>query len=182
MPVPGRKGIAMDNKNNQKKKKGGGGALLVFLLIFLLPRLLEALENSNFERQFSRAIWQMQRWLIQLGLDPDLLPLLFVAVLVLIAVVITSAKKAAKKRDAEQGSTKAYTSAGRTTAATRRPDPRNRSFTPPEPSCIVCDHTGEDHFVRDKQQRIAQLDEWLKNGLIAREEYKVLKSRYERDL
>ena len=40
----------------------------------------------------------------------------------------------------------------------------------------------DDHFVRDKAQRIAQLDEWLKNGLIDREEYRVLKSRYERDL
>ena len=172
----------MDNKNNQKKKKGGGGTLLFFLLIFLLPRLLEALEDSNFERQFSRALWQMQRWLMQLGLDPDLLPLLIVAVLVLIAILITSAKNAAKKREAEQGSTKAFTSGGRTKAAAQRPDPRTRSFTPPEPNCIVCDHTGEDHFVRDKAQRIAQLDEWVKNGLIDREEYKVLKSRYERDL
>ena len=183
MPAAGRKGKAMDNKNNQKKKnKGGGGVLLFFLLFFLLPRLLEALEDSGFERQFSRAIWQMQRWLIQLGLDPDLLPVLVVAVLVLIAVLIGAAKMAMKKRKEEQGSTKAYTSAGRTRAATQRPDPRNRSFTPPEPSCIVCDHTGEDHFLRDKAQRIAQLDEWLKNGLIDKEEYRVLQSRYERDL
>ena len=183
MPAGGRKGKAMDNKNNQKKKnKGGGGVLLVFLLFFLLPRLLEALEDSGFERQLSQILWQLQRGLMQLGLDPDLLPVLVVAVLVLIAVLIGVAKKAMKKRKEEQGSIPVNRSGGRTAAASRRPDPRNRSFVPPEPSCIVCDHTGEDHFLRDKAQRIAQLDEWLKNGLIDREEYRVLQSRYERDL
>ncbi len=36
----------------------------------------------------------------------------------------------------------------------------------------------EDHFQRDKRTRIEQLDEWLKNGLIDRKEYKVLEKRY----
>ena len=61
-------------------------------------------------------------------------------------------------------------------------DPRTESFTKPEAPCIVYEQTGEDHFARDKQNRIRQLDEWLKNGLIDRAEYAVLKSRYERDL
>lgn len=40
---------------------------------------------------------------------------------------------------------------------------------------------GEDHFERDRRRRIAQLDDWLKSGLIDRDEYKNLKRRYERD-
>ena len=43
------------------------------------------------------------------------------------------------------------------------------------------DAQGEDHFQRDRRNRISQLDDWLKSGLIDRDEYKNLKRRYERD-
>ena len=43
------------------------------------------------------------------------------------------------------------------------------------------DAQGEDHFQRDRRNRISQLDDWLKSGLIDRDEYKTLKRRYERD-
>ena len=61
-------------------------------------------------------------------------------------------------------------------------DPRMKTFTKPEAPCIVCEHTGEDHLARDKANRIRQLDDWLKSGLIDRAEYRVLKDRYEKDL
>ena len=70
--------------------------------------------------------------------------------------------------------------------AAQRPTPTirtaQRDFSAPEAPCIVCEQTGEDHFVRDKARRIAQLDEWLKNGLIDRNEYRVMKDRYERGI
>ena len=58
----------------------------------------------------------------------------------------------------------------------------HRDFSPPEAPCIVCEQTGEDHFARDKARRIAQLDEWLKNGIIDKNEYRVLKDRYQRGI
>ena len=58
----------------------------------------------------------------------------------------------------------------------------HRDFSAPEAPCIVCENTGEDHFQRDKVRRIKQLDDWLKNGIIGREEYRVLKDRYERGI
>ena len=58
----------------------------------------------------------------------------------------------------------------------------HRDFSAPEAPCIVCENTGEDHFQRDKVRRIKQLDDWLKNGLIDREEYRVLKDRYQRGI
>ena len=61
-------------------------------------------------------------------------------------------------------------------------DPRMKTFTKPDAPCIVCDHTGEDHLERDKRNRIRQLDDWLKSGLIDRKEYAVLKDRFERDM
>ena len=57
-----------------------------------------------------------------------------------------------------------------------------RDFRAPEAPCIVCENTGEDHFQRDKARRIAQLDDWLKNGIIDREEYRVMKDRYQRGI
>ena len=57
-----------------------------------------------------------------------------------------------------------------------------RDFRAPEAPCIVCEQTGDDHFQRDKARRIAQLDDWLKNGLIDRQEYLVLKDRYQRGI
>ena len=67
-------------------------------------------------------------------------------------------------------------------SAIHRVDPRSKSFVKPDAPCIVCEHTGEDHLERDKQNRIRQLDDWLKTGLIDRNEYRVLKDRFERDL
>ena len=57
-----------------------------------------------------------------------------------------------------------------------------RDFSAPDAPCIVGEQTGEDHFQRDKARRIAQLNDWLKIGLIDKEEYRVLKDRYERGI
>ncbi len=67
------------------------------------------------------------------------------------------------------------------TVSHSHPRTANQRFPQPEAYCVTCENTGEDHFVRDRKRRIAQLDEWLKNGLIDREEYRVLKYRFERD-
>ena len=58
----------------------------------------------------------------------------------------------------------------------------HRDFSAPEAACIVCEQTGEDHFQRDKVRRLAQLEDWLKIGLIDRAEYRVLKDRYGRGI
>ena len=168
------------NNKKEKKKTTGLGTAIVFLLVFVIPQLMSLMESDGFRSR----LWILQHWLRRNGIDPDLLPLLVVGALLLIALLIGRLKAARRKAKAETETRRptANSSAGRTSAATQRPDPRSRSFTPPEPSCIVCDHTGEDHFARDKAQRIAQLDEWLKNGLVDKDEYRVLKDRYERDL
>ena len=171
----------MNNKKDKKdKKKSPGLGLIVFLLVFVIPQVMALLESDSFRSRF----WVIERWLQRNGMDPELFPLLVAGALLLIALLIGRLTAARKKAKAETEARRPTTnaSAGRTAAAKQRPDPRTRSFTPPEPSCIVCDHTGEDHFARDKAQRIAQLDEWLKNGLVDREEYRVLRDRYERDL
>ena len=69
--------------------------------------------------------------------------------------------------------------------APQRSVPPQRSMPPPDmpdAACVVCDNTGEDHFAHDKAQRIAQLDDFLKNGIIDKAEYRTLRERYERGL
>ncbi len=70
-------------------------------------------------------------------------------------------------------------------APQRSAAPPRRPMPPPDvpdAACVVCDNTGEDHFAHDKAQRIAQLDEFLKNGIIDKAEYRTLRDRYERGL
>lgn len=42
------------------------------------------------------------------------------------------------------------------------------------------ENTAQQNFSRDKQRRIRQLDDFLKNGLIDKNEYLLLRSRYEK--
>ena len=70
-------------------------------------------------------------------------------------------------------------------APQRSAAPPRRPMPPPDvpdAACVVCDNTGEDHFAHDKAQRIAQLDTFLKNGIIDKAEYRTLRERYERGL
>ena len=70
-------------------------------------------------------------------------------------------------------------------APQRSAAPPRRPMPPPDvpdAACVVCDNTGEDHFAHDKAQRIAQLDDFLKNGIIDKAEYRTLRDRYERGL
>lgn len=164
----------MANESNKKKKKSGGAWWLIFVVIALLSQASEGIDLSGLAPLWHRFRVTLLRYGITL--DPGIVLLAaVVAVLLLISVIVKAAKRRGEVVERKPAT-------ARTSAAIHRPDPRSRSFTPPEPSCIVCDHTGEDHFQHDKAQRIQQLSEWLKNGLIDREEYKVLKARYERDL
>ena len=112
-------------------------------------------------------------------------------VLILIFWVLPAILKKAKgKQQSQQKSGQNARAAAQRRTPTvelHRPAPSmnraaHRQFTVPDAPCIVCENTGEDHFQRDKARRIAQLDEWLKNGLIDRKEYLVLKDRYQRGI
>lgn len=110
--------------------------------------------------------------------------------------VIKKVKSGKENKQAGKPAAKVQTAAQRRTPSVemhrpapsmKRPTPSaarsaHRDFSAPEAPCIVCEQTGEDHFQRDKARRIAQLNDWLKIGLIDREEYRVLKDRYERGI
>ena len=168
------------NQNKQQKKKGLGGWLWV-ILIFLIPNLVEALEDSD--------LWWNLRWGLNRlfhGAGPMNTAIVGMVVLgavfVILALILLRVILSALRRKSGENDTASFAREGRVSAAVNRPDPRSKSFQQPDPYCVVCDHTGEDHFEHDRKRRLQQLNEWLKNGLIDREEYKVLRYRYERDL
>ena len=123
--------------------------------------------------------------------------LLFIVVLIVFAVVKYVARDAKnwktpsgttlaeqlKKRDERMAA--AQDAASPRQAEPQRSAPPRRPRPPPDvpdAACVVCDNTGEDHFAHDKAQRIAQLDDFLKNGIIDKAEYRTLRERYERGL
>ena len=111
-------------------------------------------------------------------------------VVLIVAAAVKLAEASARSGKTSSGAKK---SAARTAPVQRAPfrpaqpvsDAPRRPMPPPDvpdAACVVCDNTGEDHFAHDKAQRIAQLDDFLKNGIIDKAEYRTLRSRYERGL
>ena len=110
--------------------------------------------------------------------------LYFVIVLLIVAAVVRYVARNAKKWVTPSGTTleeqlkKRDERMAQAQRAPRHPLPPDM----PDAACVVCDNTGEDHFAHDRAQRIAQLDAFLKNGIIDKAEYRTLRERYERGL
>lgn len=124
--------------------------------------------------------------------------LFVIVVLIIVALVKASVKNTARRgvktigkqieKNGErmaQAQDAPYRPAPPKGTAQRSAVPPRRPMPPPDvpdAACVVCDNTGEDHFAHDKAQRIAQLDDFLKNGIIDKAEYRTLRDRYERGL
>jgi len=164
----------MARERGQRKKTGLGWLWLVLIAIGLFSELAE---NTDIRRAFLR----LRFWLLRNGVEGETLFALVAGVAVIAIVLSLSAALRARTRAGGQKKERAPAAAVRSAAAQPRA-PLHRDFPTPEAHCVVCDNTGEDHFARDRAQRIQQLDDWLKIGLIDRAEYQVLKQRFERDL
>ena len=124
--------------------------------------------------------------------------LFIVIVFIIVALIKVSAQKAARRgvktigkelgKNGErmaQAQDAPFRPAPPKGAPQRSAAPPRRPMPPPDmpdAACVVCDNTGEDHFAHDTAQRIAQLDDFLKNGIIDKAEYRTLRERYERGL
>ena len=106
--------------------------------------------------------------------------LFIIAVLIVAALVKASVKNTARRGGKTTG--KPIGKNGERMAQAQRASRHPLSPDMPDAACVVCDNTGEDHFAHDRAQRIAQLDAFLKNGIIDKAEYRTLRERYERGL
>ena len=149
----------MNEKNKNAKKKSSFPWALLILLLPLLSRMKSG------------------------DLPPTVMAAAAVVIVCFILLGLGLSKAGAKKTQ------QSPRPAARTTPSIElhRPAPSmprkgaQQSFPKPDPYCVSCELSGEDHFVRDRQRRLAQLDEWLKNGIVGKEEYLVLKRRFEHD-
>ena len=153
----------MNQKN--EKKQGSPWILLIFLVIFLINRLADSHGRVS-------------------------IPVLF-AIAVIGIVILTTVLGSSRKKHQEEIKGKSAEVRPQPKVELHRPVPSmqrrepvtaKRDFSKPEAYCVSCEISGEDHFVRDRQRRLGQLDDWLKNGLIDRQEYLVLKRRFQNDL
>ena len=142
-------------RQNSKKNPSGGKGILALIVSIVLMNIISAGGGS--------VIW-------------------FILAIALIIVIFVIAVKAGKKAAQKN-------SAGSAPVQWTRPDNDRRQNAPKSaerpvytPQTVYNENASAENFQRDRQRRIAQLDGFLKNGIIDKEEYKVLLSRYERDI
>ena len=144
-----------ERQSSKKKQSGGGKGILIALGFIILMNVISAGGGGV---------------------------ILFFLAIALIAAVVVIAVKAGKKAAQKN-------SAGSAPVQWTRPDNDRRQNAPKPverpvypPQAVYNENASAENFQRDRQRRIAQLDGFLKNGIIDKEEYKALLSRYERDI
>ena len=139
----------MADNTRKRQKKSTPLGLFIFILIILINALSEASPQTR----------------------AALVPVILVIVIfTVVSLVISSA---VKKSMAAGGASPVVRH-----GADGHPHSPRETFPSPDAYCLVCDQTNTDHFERDRQRRLRQLDYWLSIGLIDRREYRTLKDRY----
>ena len=151
----------MADNSRKKQNKTPLGGLVVFLVIILANILSE---TSSRDRE---------------ALLPVVVALVFLAAIV--ALIAWVAKKAAASAAGRTSPTRG-SSVGAAASRDIHGHTAREAFSSPDAYCLVCDQTNTDHFERDRQRRLRQLDYWLSIGLIDRKEYRTLKARYDQSV
>ncbi|MBQ7895493.1 MAG: hypothetical protein IJ364_02920 [Oscillospiraceae bacterium] len=144
--------IQPDNRRNRNKKKSSKGAVIAIVLVFLLQMAGE-ISSSSFARSSIITI-----------LVPVLAIAIFFAVFAFIAKCAVKAKKEEKANSREDTYCKTCSD----------------EFVYNNRQVEYNENSAEENFIRDRQRRLRQLDDFLKNGIIDKEEYMVLRSHYDR--
>lgn len=149
----------MNNNNSNKKKKKNSTIGAVAAVIIAFASVAESAGDDL----------------------PVVLAILF-GIGVIVAVFALAAKAA--KKAAKPGQTAGGFGARAVESVSRWS--RDKGETPPVTAArprtyVYDDRAYERNEQRDIQRRLAQLDDFLKNGIIEKEEYYILKARYERN-
>lgn len=144
----------MNDRENQsrKKKKSGGGKGILVVIGSFV--LMNVISEGG---------------------GSAILVILAIVLIVAVAVIgLKAGKKAIKQKTEDQAPVQ-----------WKRPGndlPQNAPRPVSSTQIVYNENASAENFQRDRQRRIAQLDDFLKNGIIDKEEYKVLLSRYERNI
>ena len=154
----------MNGNDRKQQKKSGGKGVAALVIVTLVSSLFSTFLNESSNGEDTG--WVVIAVAILVGI-------------VIMLFVVGQVKRAGARR---AGQTNARPAQPPAAHVHRQSMPAARQYREPDPYCIVCENTGEDHFVRDRERRLAMVDDWLKNGLIDRNEYQVLKQRFERGI
>lgn len=144
----------MDNRNRNRKSNSGKGAVVA-------PAILALLYISN---------------LVAGSSDGSLLLLLIICVIVGIVIfVVSMVKKSGKGEKA----------VNKTAKLPRLRNEKDLEVRPMSPSvkkspAVYNERSAEELFRHDHEERMQQLEVFLKNGIIDKKEYAILKERYEK--
>ena len=140
-------------KDSTKKKSNRLGGIIAIIFVFLAG-------------------------LANVGVNEELLGSI-VVIVVFAGIIIAAAKPRAKKKKGAAPSAKRHPLERKDVPPLEVPQSRGRGD---DAYCVVCENTGEDHFAHDKAERIKQLDDFLKNGIIDKNEYRIIRERYKNDI
>ena len=144
-----------ERQSSKKKQSGGGKGILIALGFIILMNVISAGGGGVILFFFAIAL-----------------------IIVILVIAVKAGKKAAQKNSA--GSAPVQWTRPDNDRRQNAPKPVERPVYPPQ--AVYNENASAENFQRDRQRRIAQLDGFLKNGIIDKEEYKALLSRYERDI
>ena len=144
-----------ERQNSKTNKSGGGKGILIVAGFIILMNVISA------------------------GGGEAILGIFVIALFIGIVIFFLKQRKKAAQKKAEAQAPVRW-SAPEPDRRPNRAVPAERPAYTPQP--VYNENTSGENFQRDRQRRLAQLDGFLKNGIIDKEEYKVLRSRYERDI
>ena len=144
-----------ERQNSKTNKSGGGKGILIVAGFIILMNVISA------------------------GGGEAILGILVIALIIAAVIFFLKQRKKAAQKKAEDQSPVRW-SAPEPDRRQNRAGPAERPAYTPQP--VYNENTSGENFQRDRQRRLVQLDGFLKNGIIEKEEYKVLRSRYERDI
>ena len=153
-----------DRRQNRNRKQGGSFSVLWGILIYLLFIVITTMGGSG----GSHAVFNTVMVLIVAAAS--------IAIAVTKSMTSMEEKKEGEKnpffpiqplikRKAKQPSS-------------TQPDPARPQAAPVR---VYNDRIREEDAARDRQRRLKQLEEFYKNGFVDREEYRVLRQRYEQE-
>lgn len=151
-----------EKKRTGNKPRSSGSKTALGLVVYLLALLIIKLSQSSVG---SRAIFGVL--------------VTFIIAFAAVAIAVKQSQAAiAKKKEGEKNPSFSAPPVARRPAA--QPPSRQPDAAPPQaaPVRVYSESIREENEIRDRQRRLQQLDDFYKNGIIDREEYRVLRQRY----
>lgn len=151
--------MTLNNRENKPKKKNSAGAIIAAAVIGLLSVIGEVNETSN---------------------NPEMVIGFIVIIAVIIGIVFFIIAMVNSATKGGSGVVKSHMQRAVSWSRDSGETPITAPASRPK-AYVYDDRAYERNAERDVQRRVAQLDDFLKNGIIEKEEYLILKARYQRN-